>query len=83
VLIGNYDKRFSFEVGYIDRSNDLIELDQSGIRYSIGVEIRIIENYWLELAIGGQNFEDKTGFNILPTFAFRHAFGNENRYFQK
>ena len=42
-----------------------------------------MDNYWLELAVGGQNFEDETGINILPSFAFRHAFGNENRYFKK
>jgi hypothetical protein len=82
ILLGNYDKRFSLEIAYIHESNELTNLLQSGIRYSIGTEIKIMDNYWLELAIGGQNFEDKTGVNILPTFAFRHSFGNENRFFK-
>jgi hypothetical protein len=81
-LLGNYDKRFSFEIAYIDFSNKLTDINSSGIRYSIGTEIKIMDNYWLELAVGGQNFIDKTGVNILPSFAFRHAFGNENRYFK-
>jgi len=83
ILLGNYDKRFSFEIAYIHESNSTIDLNQSGIRYSIGTEIKIMDNYWLELAVGGQNFEDKTGVNILPKFAFRHSFGNENRFFKK
>jgi hypothetical protein len=82
VLLGNYDKRFSFEIAYIGFSNELTDIDSKGIRYSIGTEIKIMDNYWLELAVGGQNFKDETGLNILPTFAFRHAFGNENRYFK-
>lgn len=82
VLIGNTDKRFSIEIAFIDQSNKLTDLNQSGIRYSIGTEIKLMDNYWLEFAIGGQNFEDKTGVNILPTFAFRHSFGNENRFFK-
>ncbi len=83
ILLGNYDKRFSFEMAYIQQSNTTTDLNQSGFRYSVGTEIKIMDNYWLELAIGGQNFEDKSGVNILPRFAFRHAFGNENRYFKK
>jgi len=83
VLLGNYDNRFSFETAYIYQSNDLTDFNQKGIRYSVGAEIEIMDNYWLEFAIGGQNFEDMTGVNILPTFAFRHSFGNENRFFKK
>lgn len=83
LLLGNYDKRFSIELAYISLSNGITDINNSGMRYSIGTEIRIMDNYWLELAVGGQDFKDKAGVNILPSFAFRHAFGNENRFFKK
>ncbi len=83
LLIGNSDKRFSFEVGYVNMQNPLTELNVNGVRYTIGAEFKIMENYWLEFALGGQDFEDATGQFILPKFGFRHSFGNESRFFKK
>ena len=39
-LLGNYDKRFSFEIAYINFSNEITNLNSSGIRYTLGTEIK-------------------------------------------
>ena len=82
ILLGNSDKRFSAEVAYVKLTNALTDLNAEGVRYTIGAELKIMDNYWLEFAVGGQSFEDQTGVFILPKFGFRHSFGNENRFFK-
>jgi len=82
-LLGNYTNRFSAEILYVKEENKTVNYLAEGIRYSIGLEVKVSDNNWLELAVGGQNFSDRSGLNILPRFAFRRAFGNENRFFKK
>lgn len=80
LLIGNSDKRFSVELGYIHQENSVLGINQFGWRYSVGAEFKIMNSYWLEFSVGGQTFDDALGLSILPRLAFRHSFGNESRF---
>ncbi len=81
-LMGDYDKRFSAEIGYRNQT-DFTGLNQAGWQYSVGGDFRISDGNWLEVAIGGQVINGNGTINLLPRFAYRHAFNSESRFFKK
>lgn len=86
LLIGNSDNRLSIEGLYsaTQLSDDFITPDFDQIKYfrwSAGVELKVTDGTWLELAIGGQRmFEGDDGTAILPNFVFKHAIQSKKRY---
>lgn len=84
-LLGNSDNRWSVEVlysntSYMKKENTDIS-DLIFLRYTTGVEIKLTNGTWLELAFGGQKlFEGDESTSILTTFGFKHALQSKRRY---
>jgi hypothetical protein len=85
-LYGNSDNRLSVEVLYSSAETELLEIKQiqpvKYLRYMLGVELKLFDGTWLELAFGGQKFfEGQNEKNtILSDFGFKHAIRNKRRY---
>jgi hypothetical protein len=85
-IIGNSDNRISIECLY--SSTQLSEVHQTSeynqiryLKYALGVELKISDGTWLELAIGGQKYyEGKSETVIIPSFTFKHALQTKKRY---
>jgi len=82
ILMGDYDKRISFEVGYMFQENKASNVSFSGVQYAIGGDFKVSDGNWLEVALGGQVIEGSGTINLLPKFSYRHAFNNESRFFK-
>ncbi len=88
LIIGNADNRVSIE-GLYNSTQLKPEFQRNNsdqlrfLRTSVGLELKILNDTWLELALGNQwYFEGENGSELVPNFGFKHAFQNRKRRFQ-
>lgn len=80
-IFGRSRVRASYEFAYLDEENQSVEpsIDANGWRHTPGIQYKISEDFWTEVAFAGRTAETTSGIEMLPRFTFRRNFRTNPR----